>query len=141
MNLTWWQWLVRSRTTQLTRHFRRTEFDCHDGTPYPQEWIQLRLMKLCTALERIRLITGPIKITSGYRTVKHNRKIGGVEKSQHIFGMAADLTCQLPSHKLHDIILKLIRTGEIPQGGVGHYRTFVHYDLRGTPARWSAKNL
>ena len=37
---------------------------------------------------------------------------------------------------LHTIILGLILDGTIPDGGVGLYDTFVHYDQRTKPARW-----
>ena len=34
----------------------------------------------------------PIYITSGYRTPEHNKKVGGVSNSQHVFGEACDFT-------------------------------------------------
>jgi hypothetical protein len=40
---------------------------------------------------------------------------------------------RLPIH----IIENLIAQGKIIEGGVGIYPTFVHYDIRGTKARWS----
>jgi hypothetical protein len=38
---------------------------------------------------------------------------------------------------VHKIILDLIEEGKMKQGGLGLYSSFVHYDVRGTKARWS----
>lgn len=47
---------------------------------------------LLAVLERARERVGfPIRVTSGYRTVAHNRKVGGVPRSLHLVGAAADL--------------------------------------------------
>lgn len=35
----------------------------------------------------------PIRMNSGYRCIKHNVEVGGVERSQHLRGEAADITC------------------------------------------------
>ena len=44
-------------------------------------------------MEKIRTEYGmPIYITSGYRTPEHNKKVGGVANSQHIYGEACDFT-------------------------------------------------
>ena len=39
--------------------------------------------------------------------------------------------------EVHATVIKLIKAGKMKQGGVGKYSTFVHYDTRGTAARWS----
>ena len=33
-------------------------------------------------------------------------------------------------------IEKLIKEGKMKQGGIGIYKGFIHYDIRGTKARW-----
>ena len=46
---------------------------------------------LCLSLEIIRLhFKKPIRITSGFRSIELNRKIGSSDRSQHIKGEAAD---------------------------------------------------
>lgn len=35
-----------------------------------------------------------IPITSGYRCPRHNKEVGGVTYSPHIFGMALDIACK-----------------------------------------------
>jgi hypothetical protein len=42
-------------------------------------------------LQKIRDRWGVIKVTSGYRSLKHNKEIGGVPNSQHVKGEAADI--------------------------------------------------
>jgi uncharacterized protein YcbK (DUF882 family) len=47
---------------------------------------------LLEALERLRSDIGrPIRIVSGYRCAEHNRRVGGAQYSQHLYGRAADL--------------------------------------------------
>ncbi len=84
----------------LTRHFTLEEF-IHsdmarslkiDNTP-PEDMIPTMIIT-CKGLERIRALVGhPIVITSGYRSPKLNRAVGGTSESQHMFGEAADIVC------------------------------------------------
>jgi uncharacterized protein YcbK (DUF882 family) len=51
--------------------------------------------------------------------------------------MAGDLTTKSKTPKqLAAIIEKLIAEKKMKQGGLGIYPGFVHYDVRGTKARW-----
>ena len=80
-----------------------------------------------------------IHVNSGYRSPSYNKKIGGATRSQHLLGNAADLRVNgMKPSELHKVILRLIKEKKISEGGVGLYRTFVHYDIRGTKARWSS---
>ena len=80
----------------------------------------------------------PITIISGYRTESYNERCCGSKNSQHLAATAADIT--VPGVSPSDVSLKikeLIDEGVILQGGVGLYPgRFVHYDIRGTAARW-----
>lgn len=61
-----------------------------DNTP-PQAVIE-RLESLCLdVLEPIRAHFGPVHITSGYRCLELNRRIGSKDTSQHTKGEAADI--------------------------------------------------
>lgn len=124
---------------KVTPHFNLEEFDCRDGTSYPSDWEISRLLPLCEALEKIRAKAGgPIHIASGYRTPAHNKRIGGAKRSQHIYGRAVDIMCRAVSaKKLGQIIERLIKAGEIPDGGLGVYHSWCHYDQRGSRARWT----
>lgn len=122
---------------QLTKDFHSIEFACKDGTLVPEP-LMPNVLLLANNLQIIRdEIECPLHINSGYRTESHNKKIGGEPNSFHKKAMAADLTCtKYTPSQLREIILRLIREGKIKQGGVGSYKTFTHYDIRGTAARW-----
>lgn len=63
-----------------------------NNTPSPT--IQQNLIVLANGLELVRsLLKNPIFISSGYRCLELNRKIGGSPTSDHVFGYAADFTC------------------------------------------------
>jgi len=70
---------------RLSPHFTIEEFDCHCATHVPKAAIPA-LKELCEhVLEPMRAKYGPCTVLSGYRTVKHNVKIGGAKFSQHIY--------------------------------------------------------
>lgn len=125
----------------MTKNFKRQEFDCKCGCKMPIE-VYENVIKLAGNLQSLRDYLGrPIKINSAYRCPKHNKKIGGVETSQHILGKAADITVQsLKPIEVYAIIEDLIDFGVMLQGGLGLYDTFVHYDIRKTRARWDYSN-
>ncbi|MGV4526252.1 YcbK family protein, partial [Ornithobacterium rhinotracheale] len=96
------------------------------------------LRELASNLQELRNYLGkPIIVNSGYRSVAHNRKIGGKVNSQHLQGKAADIRVDgVTPERLASIIERLIYNGKMKQGGLGIYPTFVHYDIRGTKTRW-----
>ena len=73
------------------KHFKKEEFTCKCGCG--QNNISYRLVGI---LEEIRTHFGnnPVIITSGCRCAKHNKNVGGVSSSQHIFGKATDFYIQ-----------------------------------------------
>lgn len=129
--------LIRRNKMLLTPNFSVWEFASKDGAPFPLEILR-NLKKLAQELEVIRAEVGkPIIINSGYRSPDHNSKVGGAKDSYHTKGKAADIKVSgLNSFELAQIIEKLISQGKLKQGGVGTYPTFIHYDIRGTKARW-----
>lgn len=97
------------------------------------------IITLATNLQVLRdHVKRPIKITSGWREKSHNAKIKGAAKnSQHIYGRAADFKISgFTPKQIAAIVEKLIKSGKMQQGGLGVYSTWVHYDVRGTRARW-----
>lgn len=123
---------------KLSEHFTLKEFDCHDGSVTPKEVIP-HLTELAANLEVLRHDIGqPITINSGYRSPAYNKSIKGALNSQHIKGNAGDLRAKgFTPKQLADRIEKLIASGKMKQGGIGIYKTFTHYDIRGTKARWN----
>lgn len=109
---------------QLTVNFHLSEFMCHDGTAVPRQYYA-------------NVIELAIHINSSYRTKRYNAMIGGTTFSKHLIGQAADITSTVFRPKeIADTIERLISFGKMHQGGLGRYANFVHYDIRGTKARW-----
>lgn len=122
---------------KITNNFSKKEFDSKDGSEMPQE-VLANIKELARNLEVLRaLVSTPIKINSGYRSPAHNEAIGGVPGSQHTKGLAADIKVKgYPSKHIYGLIEVLIERGDMKEGGLGLYNGFVHYDIRGTKARW-----
>lgn len=119
---------------KITKHFSLEEFACKDGTPYPTEWIDTLLTPLCEDLEIIREEFGgkAITITSGYRTLKYNQKIGGALDSQHPKGTASDFKVEgVPARKVSEKVVDLVKSGKLKRiKAVGSYESFTHVDIR-----------
>lgn len=83
---------------------------------------------LIRRLQRLRdILQLPIRVNSGYRTPEHNLEVGGVPKSYHCQGMAADITCSLCSLKLLTVLAIWAGfTGVI----VYNRYDFIHVDVR-----------
>jgi uncharacterized protein YcbK (DUF882 family) len=123
---------------KLSKNFDLKEFESSDGSSTPFE-VTVNLKELAINLQVLRdKIQEPMIINSGYRSPKHNKAIGGAEKSQHVLGTASDIKVKgMRPKEIHAIIENLIKEGKMKQGGLGLYSTFVHYDIRGTKARWN----
>ena len=122
---------------QLTKNFKKSEFDSKDGAEMPKEVLE-NIKMLSKYVQLIRNEIGvPLVINSGYRSPKHNAKVGGVNNSYHVQGKASDLKPKgITPKQLYDVIIKLIKGGVIYNGGVGLYDTFVHYDIGCQGRRW-----
>lgn len=120
----------------MTKDFHIREFKCKDGTQVPDHLIE-NAQRLANQLQTLRDHIGiPIHINSAFRSEKHNLKIGGSPKSQHKLAKAADIVTNKYSPKqLANIIEKLIKEGKMLNGGIGIYKSFVHYDI-GPVRRW-----
>ena len=113
---------------QISKNFKLKEFQCKDGSQLVKVDSQL-----LNRLQRLRDLVGkPIIITSGYRTISHNKKVGGSKNSLHLQGKAADI-------KVNGIDPgQLSKQAEkVGFNGIGIYKTFIHVDTRGYKARWN----
>ncbi len=135
----------------IAAHFSLAEFGCRDGTPVPKALLP-NVQLLAEQLESLRIALGkPIRVISGYRSPTHNLEVKGKPKSRHLTAEAADIrVAGMAPETVYEWILKLIREGAMREGGVGLYAPrkrrlfpprkaragFVHYDSRGTRARW-----
>lgn len=137
--------------------FGASEFDCHDGTPYPPAWddrYTLLALRLCDPIRR--MWGGPLAVISGYRSPAYNEGLirdghHPAADSQHMLGNAADLRPVAVGGRdtvleLHGMILRAYRAGQLPQlGGLGLYPSWewVHVDtgkaLDGHLRRWNMR--
>lgn len=75
-----------------------------DNTPHNSSVVDNLISLVNHVLDPARERLGsPITVTSGYRGPSLNSAVGGVKKSQHLNGQAADLVCN-DNKKLFDII-------------------------------------
>jgi uncharacterized protein YcbK (DUF882 family) len=116
----------------LSDNFSRDEFEC----PCCHKCrVSIRLV---AALQTLRDLVGvPITVTSGYRCMDYNRKVGGVKNSRHISGEAADIHIQGQTEK--EMYANALRVPTFKDGGIGIYvgRKFIHVDVRDKAARWA----
>ncbi len=87
------------------------------------------------------------RIVNGHRHPGYNEKIGGAKLSKHLKGEAVDIVVDdvnkdgVANKADKDIILHLLEHKIIKnEGGIGLYpgTDNVHYDVRGTRARWDS---
>lgn len=92
------------------KHFKKKEFTCKCGCGLNN--IDLNLVKI---LDLIRGdFNSQLIITSGCRCYNHNKKVGGVQGSKHVFGKAADFYVKDVSvNKLLSYCKKLVTNGTI----------------------------
>lgn len=119
--------------------FTRNEFRCPckrcGGFPVePEE-------TMVFVVNEIRRRAGvPISIVdsggSGIRCKEHNKEVGGVANSEHLYGRAADLHSSLPPSKLKQIAEQVTAEMIPGKGGIGLYSWGVHVDT-GKYSRWN----
>ncbi len=106
---------------QLSKYFNSKEFDSPDVKGSGQLMNPLFIAKLTTARE----IAGiPFIINSGYRTVPHNKKVGGVANSSHLKGLAADIRCNNDNQRI--IIVNALLEAGFTRIGIA--KSFIHVD-------------
>lgn len=116
----------------LTKNFISSEFACKDGTNVPSALLS-NLQELAENLQVLRdELDAPLLVVSGFRTISHNKKIGGAKNSYHLRAMAADIVViGYTQDQVFAKILQLIKDGKMKAGGLHCYATWVHYDTRG----------
>lgn len=119
---------------QLT-YFKPHEFDSPDELYSGLKMSLSFLLKL----DEARGIAGvPFKINSGYRTVNHNKSIGGSPTSSHLKGIAVDIACNSDIDAIK-IVAALTEAG-IKRIGVGPGFIHCDYDLdKPNPSYWIYK--
>ena len=85
--------------------------------------------------EMRRRLDKPIIITSAYRSKSHNRKVGGARRSQHLKGMAFDISMQNQNPFMFEAIARACGFT-----GFGFYpkKNFMHIDM-GRAREWGKR--
>ena len=110
------------------KYFEHKEFSSPD-LPGSGEKMDFKFLD---KLDRARGIAKiPFRISSGYRTEEHNKKVKGVKNSAHLKGLAADIRCKR-SRDRFIIVAALMEVG-FTRIGIG--KTFIHVDSDETKAQ------
>ena len=129
------QAMVFSKATDgelyLTNNFQVKEFACSDGTdvvivhPYIPHVCQLVRNKF----------NMPFTPNSAYRTVSHNKTVGGASKSNHVFGRAVDIPAKngVTPKQLYDYVDSLFGNW----GEIGIYSWGIHVGIQDTKSRFN----
>lgn len=131
-------------STGYPNNFSPSEFNCKcrnqfcDGPPPHPD----RTRHLAWTLQRIRdKIGASIRVTSAYRCTAWNEHVGGAAQSYHPRGMAADIDVMgVSPSEVADTVEEMMEKGDIPNGGLGRYKTFTHVDIRRGAARWGSND-
>lgn len=132
--------ITTSSVWDSIRYFEAFEFDSPDA----QGSGEFMNPDFLIMLDECRHRDGkPWSINSGYRTTKHNGKIGGVIRSSHTKFLAADISCT----SLSDLKRKVQIARDVGFKRIGQYHTkrgnwFIHLDIDETKPQneWAYEN-
>ena len=104
------------------KYFNHSEFDSPDELGSGKHMDQ----ELLDMIDRARALYGkPIVVNSGFRTKDHNKKVGGVDSSSHLKGLAIDVACVTSKHRFRLLTALL----EVGFNRIGVASTFIHVDI------------
>ena len=114
--------MAKNKPFPYLRYFKRSEFDSPDAknsyANMNHEFVML--------LDKARhLAKTPFIITSGFRTVEHNKTVGGLSTSSHLKGCAVDIDCS--DSKSRFIMIYALLTVGFNRIGIG--KDFIHVDM------------
>lgn len=121
----------KGQNIKLGKYFNSKEFENTTDTDYILE------DKLIELLDKVREDFGkPIRVTSGYRSPEHNKKVGGHPNSTHTRGEAADISPLKFTKEDLDTLYAICEKHFLAVGD-GRKRGFIHIDIRSDrPRRW-----
>lgn len=129
------QAMVFSKATHgelyIAPNFQVKEFACFDGSdvvvvhPYIPQICQIVRNKF----------NMPFSPNSAYRTITHNKAVGGATRSSHMYGRAVDIPAQngVTPKQLYDYVDKLFGNW----GEVGIYNWGIHVGIQDTKNRFT----
>lgn len=126
----------RAMKTQLTKNFKLKEFLVYRTRAQIRQHFTLKhlenIFRLVLQVQEIRTRLGrPVRITSGWRDIVTNRRVGGASASRHLTGEAIDFV-------VDGMTPKQVQAWLHPwwSGGLGYGITFTHLDIRSYYARF-----
>lgn len=125
---------TKGTSTQLSKNFKSTEFDCKCKGLCKETTVDEKLVSI---LQKIRDHFGkPITINSGYRCSTHNKNVGGATSSRHLTGSAADIAVRDTAP------IEVARYAEsIGVLGIGLYDWGCHIDTRTSKSFWKTSSI
>lgn len=106
----------------MYKYFRLPEFDSPDE-PGSGELMEANVLE---ALDNARDLAGfPFVVTSGVRSIAHNKAVGGSRSSSHLMGYAVDLA--VPNSRRRFIMLESLLDAGFTRIGIGE--DFMHVDM------------
>lgn len=109
---------------RITKNFHRDEFACRCGCGF--DAVDFRLVD---GLQKLRdIMQSIVHVNSGCRCKDHNASIGGVPKSQHLLGKAADI--RVDGYTPEEVADFAEVLDEFGNSGIIIYDTFTHVDVR-----------
>ena len=129
---------------KLTPHFTLAEMTrTSTGVPnVPTAADLCRLRAVCSAvLEPWRERVGPLRVSSGYRSMRVNDAVGGSVKSQHLKGEAADVVpLRMERRKAWLVLVEMVRAG-LPVDQAIIYESTGHIHVSHTADRTARRQL
>lgn len=129
------QGMVFSKSTDgelyVAPNFQVKEFACSDGSDVVV--IHPFIPHICQLVRN--KFNMPFSPNSAYRTVTHNKSIGGVNKSNHIYGRAVDIPAKkgVTPKQLYDYVDTLFGNW----GEIGIYTWGIHVGIQDKKERFT----
>ena len=115
----------------ITKNFKTDEFSCPCCNANKMD------VDFVKTLQLLRDEYGsPMRINSGFRCEKHNKKVGGSDSSSHLWGMASDIS--VTDSILRYRMIQCAQKVGILRIGVGG--DFLHFDTdykKKSPVMWT----
>ena len=106
--------------SRITDHFSLEEVN-HTNTGLDNECPEIyaaNVIRLAEeVLEPARVIVGPLRVNSWYRSPAVNKAVGGEAKSAHLEGRAADV---VPNGDVFSAFKKIVASGMVPYDRIIH---------------------
>jgi uncharacterized protein YcbK (DUF882 family) len=96
------------------------------------------IMRLQAAAKREGIIDSYLILNSGFRNQQYNTAVGGAKQSQHLSGLAADLTWPGFSGRSEKVDQFVSLARKEGFRGIGYYNSFIHVDI-GPDRSWDKR--